>query len=198
MNFAVFASGFGGNLQAIINAVKRRQIRADLKLVLSDRADAYALKRAQKANVPTVFIDPKNFKDRESFDRVVVAILKREKIDFVVLAGFMRILSPYFIKTFPNKILNIHPSLLPAFKGARAIHDAFDYGVKATGVTVHFVDEAVDNGAIILQESILIKPTDTLKSLEKKIHSVEHKLYPKAIDLFARGKLRVRGRKEKN
>ena len=193
MNFAVFASGFGGNLQAIINAVKRRQIRADLKLVLSDRADAYALKRAQKANVPTVFIDPKNFKDRESFDRVVVAILKREKIDFVVLAGFMRILSPYFIKTFPNKILNIHPSLLPAFKGARAIQDAFDYGVKATGVTVHFVDEEVDHGAVILQEAVPVSAQDTLDSLEAKIHKVEHRIYPKAIDLFASGKLKIEG-----
>ena len=115
MNFAVFASGFGGNLQAIINAVNRGKIRARLTLVLSDRKEAFALKRAQKAKIPSVFVDPKNFKDREAFDRVVVETLRREKIDFVVLAGFMRILSPFFIKSYRNKIINVHPSLLPSF-----------------------------------------------------------------------------------
>lgn len=194
MNFAVLASGNGSNLQAIIQAVRSKKIRANLALVVSDRADAFALERARKAKIPTAVLNPKNFPDRESFDRMLVEQLFASKIDFVVLAGFMRILSPYFIKSFPNKILNIHPALLPAFKGAHAIKDAFDYGVKTTGVTVHFVDEKVDHGAIIAQEAVNILPKDTLVKLERRIHSVEHRLYPKVIALFAAGKLAVRGR----
>lgn len=189
MKFAVFVSGNGSNLQAIINAVKQKKIKADLTLVVSDRAQAYALTRAQKAGIESVIIDPKSFPDRESFDREAVRRLQERGVDFVVLAGFMRILSPYFIQSYENKILNIHPALLPAFKGAHAIKDAFEYGVKTTGVTIHLVDEKVDNGPIIMQEAICVTPRDTLASLEKKIHAVEHKLYPKAIDLFARGRV---------
>ncbi len=194
MNFAVLASGNGSNLQAIIQAVRSKKIKAKLALVVSDRADAFALERARKAKIPTAVLNPKNFPDRESFDRMLVEQLFASKIDFVVLAGFMRILSPYFIQSFPHKILNIHPALLPAFKGAHAIKDAFDYGVKTTGVTVHFVDEQVDHGAIIAQEAVSILPKDTLAKLERRIHSVEHRLYPKAVALFAAGKLAVRGR----
>ena len=189
MNFAVLASGKGSNLQAIINAVKLRKIKADLKLVISDKAEAFALKRAQKAKIPVVFVDPKKYDDRVSFDRAVVAHLKAAKVDFVVLAGFMRILSPYFIQQYPMKILNVHPALLPGFPGAHAIGDAFDYGVKVTGVTIHFVDEKIDHGPIIMQEIVRVEKRDTLKSLEAKIHRAEHALYPKVIDLFARGKL---------
>lgn len=194
MNFAVLASGNGSNLQAIIQAVRSKKIKANLALVVSDRADAFALERARKAKIPTAVLNPKNFPDRESFDRMLVEQLFASKIDFVVLAGFMRILSPFFIKSFPNKILNIHPALLPAFKGAHAIKDAFEYGAKTTGVTVHFVDEQVDHGAIIAQEAVNILPKDTLEKLERRIHSVEHRLYPKAVALFAAGKLTVRGR----
>lgn len=194
MNFAVLASGNGSNLQAIIGAVRSKKIKAKLALVVSDRADAFALERARKAKIPTAVLNPKNFPDRESFDRMLVEQLFASKIDFVVLAGFMRILSPYFIQSFPQKILNIHPALLPAFKGAHAIKDAFEYGVKTTGVTVHFVDEQVDHGAIIAQEAVKILPKDTLVKLERRIHSVEHRLYPKVVALFAAGKLTVRGR----
>ena len=195
MNFAVFASGNGSNLQAIIDACRKKKIRATLGLVLSDKADAYALTRARKAKVPcVVHIDPKGFRSREDFDAAAIALLKRAKIDFIVLAGFMRILSPVFIRTFKNRILNIHPALLPAFKGGHAIKDALAHGVKVTGVTVHFVDEEVDHGAIILQEAVEIRAKDTAQTLAMRIHKVEHRLYPKAIDLFARGKLRVAGR----
>ena len=195
MTFAVFVSGFGSNLQAIIDAVKKKQIKADLSLVVSDNPQSYALKRAFKAKIKTVIVNPKDFFNKETCDGAIIACLKREKIDFIVLAGYMRILSPLFIKNYKNYILNIHPALLPAFKGAHAIKDAFDFGVKVTGVTVHFVDEKVDHGAIIFQEAILVKPADTLASLEKRIHSMEHRLYPKAIDLFARKKIKVSGRK---
>lgn len=194
MNFAVLASGNGSNLQAIIQAVRSKRIKANLALVVSDRADAFALERARKAKIPNAVLNPKNFPDRESFDRMLVEQLNASKIDFVVLAGFMRILSPLFIQSFSQKILNIHPSLLPAFKGAHAIKDAFDYGVKTTGVTVHFVDEKVDHGAIIAQEAVQILAKDTLVKLERKIHSVEHRLYPKVVALFAAGKLALRGR----
>ena len=194
MNFAVLASGNGSNLQAIITALKAKKIKANLVVVISDRADAFALVRARKAKIPTAVINPKDFSDRESFDRVLVDQLKRSSVDFVVLAGFMRILSGHVIKSYPNKILNIHPALLPAFKGAHAIKDAFEYGAKMTGVTVHFVDEQVDHGAIICQEPVKILPKDTLKKLEQRIHTIEHKVYPKMIGLFSAGKLKVRGR----
>ncbi len=194
MNFAVFASGNGGNLQAIISAVRARKVRAALRLVVSDRADAYALVRARKAKVPTLCLDPKNFETREAFDREVLVHLKERRIDFIVLAGYMRLFSRPFTRSYPNKILNIHPALLPAFKGTRGIRDAFQYGVKVTGATVHFVVEAMDAGAIILQEAVAVSPKDTESSLARKIHRVEHRIYPRAIDLFARGKIKLTGR----
>jgi phosphoribosylglycinamide formyltransferase 1 len=195
MNFAVLASGHGGNLQAIIKAVRNGKIQADLKVVISDKKDAYALKRAYRAQIPAVYINPKDFNNRESFDRQIVAQLRKFKIDFVVLAGYMRLLSGFFLRQYPDKILNIHPSLLPAFKGLHGIRDAFEYGVCLTGPTVHFVIDEVDSGMIILQEPVRVQSQDTLEDLEKKIHQAEHRIYPKAIDLFARGKLKIVGRK---
>src|SRR3989338_7330633 len=191
MNFAVFASGNGGNLQAIISALRAKKVRAALRLVVSDRADAYALVRARKAKVPTLCLNPKEFATREAFDREVLAHLKERHIDFIVLAGYMRLFSSHFIRSYPNKILNIHPALLPAFKGTHGIRDAFQYGVKVTGVTVHFVVEEMDAGAVILQEAVAVSSKDTEASLARKIHRVEHRIYPKAIDLFARGKLKL-------
>ncbi len=195
MNFAVFVSGNGSNLQALINAARKGKIKATLKVVFSDKADAFALERARKAKVPcAAHLSPKDFSSREDFDRAVVRLLKREKVDFVVLAGYMRILSPGFIRAFKNRVLNIHPALLPSFKGAHAIRDAFIYGAKMTGVTVHIVDEEVDHGPIIAQAAVEIRPSDTLASLEAKIHKIEHRIYPQVVDLFAKGKVKVEGR----
>ena len=194
LNFAVFASGHGGNLQAIINALKQKKIKAKLSLVVSDRADAFALQRARKAKISTLHLNPKDFASRELFDRAVIAHLKTHDIDFVVLAGFMRLFSGHFIAAYRHKIINIHPALLPAFKGMHGIRDAFEYGVKVSGVTVHFVNEGMDSGAIIAQEVVAIRPKDTLKTFEARIHQAEHKLYPKIIDLFSRGKIRHRFR----
>lgn len=195
MNFAVFASGNGTNLQAIMDACRKKKIAGTLKMVFSDKPDAGALDRARKAGVPCIaWIEAKAHKSREDFDRAVIRLLKAEQIDFVVLAGFMRILSPVFIRAYKNRILNIHPALLPAFKGAHAIRDSFDYGVKVAGVTVHIVDEEMDHGPIILQAAVELKPEDSLGSFEAKIHAIEHKLYPQAVDLFARGKIRIAGR----
>jgi phosphoribosylglycinamide formyltransferase-1 len=195
MNFAVLASGNGSNLQAIIEAGKKGKIKGTLQLVLSDKADAYALTRAEKAGIRTVVIDPKDFASREAFDEAVVKALKKENIQLVVLAGFMRILSPAFIKAFKDRIINVHPALLPAFKGGHAIKDALEYGARVTGVTVHFVDEEVDHGAIIAQAPVEIAPNDNMDALAQRIHKVEHELYPKVIDLFLKGKLKISGRK---
>jgi len=190
--FAVFASGQGSNLQAIIDALKKKKIKALLAVVISDNKNAFALTRALKAGIPTVVFDPKAFNSRAVMDKAIVKELKVFNVDFVVLAGYMRILSPDFVKVFRHKILNIHPALLPSFKGAHAIKDAFDAGAASTGVTVHFVDEQVDHGPIIAQDALQIKKTDTLKTLEARIHKLEHKIYPKVVDLFARGRVRLR------
>lgn len=197
MNIAVFASGRGTNLQAIIDAVKRGRIKANLALVVSDNKNAYALKRAGRAKIKTLVIDARNFKTRQDFDQEVSRHLEQERIDLIILAGFMRILSPWFVSKYKNRILNIHPALLPSFKGAHAIQDAFNCGVKITGVTVHFVDKLTDHGPIILQGELKLKEADTLKSLEARIHKLEHKLYPEAIRLFTQGRIKIKGRRVK-
>ena len=195
MKFAVFASGNGSNLQAIIDAVKKGDIKAELVLVFSNKRDARALKRAQEAGIKTFCLVPKDYVSRQSFERDLLIHLKEEGIDFIVLAGYMLLLTPFFIKSYSKKILNVHPSLLPSFKGVNGIKDAVTYGAKVTGVTVHFVDDKMDHGPIILQEAFKIAEGDTLETLAEKIHHVEHKLYPKAIALFADGRLKIRGRK---
>ena len=189
MKFAVFASGNGGNLQAIIDAVRNKKIKAQLSLVFSDKPHSLALTRAQKAKIETSHLSPHDYASRKEFDQAILHILKEHHIDFIVLAGYMRLLSVHFIESYHNKILNIHPSLLPAFKGAHGIRDAYAAGVKVTGVTVHFVVEEMDGGKIIAQVPVGIDPHDTLEILQDKIHKAEHKLYPIVIDLFARGKV---------
>ena len=195
MKFAVFVSGNGSNLQAIIDAIKAGDITAELALVVADKKKAYALKRAEEAGIETMVFRPKDYTNKQSVDRDIVINLKQKKIDFIVLAGYMRMLTPFFVKKYHRKIINIHPSLLPSFKGLRAIKDTFTYGAKVTGATVHFVDDMMDHGPIIMQESLEIQESDTLASLEEKIHKVEHKIYPKAIQLFVEGRLKIKGRK---
>jgi len=197
MKFAVFVSGNGSNLQAIIDAVTSGAIKAELALVFSDNRKAYALERAKKAKIETLCLLRKDYATPQSYERDIVIHLKEVGIDFMVFAGFMKVMSPFFIKSFPNKILNVHPSLLPAFKGARGIKDSFTYGVKVAGVTVHFVDDKMDHGAIILQQAFRMNPKETLKTLEERVHKVEHQILPKAIALYADGRLKVTGRKVK-
>ena len=193
MKFTVFISGSGTNLQAIIDAVKAGAITAELSLVVSDREDAFGLQRAESSGIKTMVFNPKNYTNPQSVDRDIVAHLKQQEIDFIVLAGYMRLLTEFFVKEFPKKILNIHPALLPSFKGIHGIKDAFTYGVKVTGVTVHFVDEKMDHGPIIMQEAVSVEEHDTLESLEEKIHAVEHRIYPKAIQLFVEERLKIVG-----
>jgi len=194
MNIAILASGNGSNFEAIAKAVKRGYIKASIKVLITDKRNAFVRERTKRNNIKDIFVDPKKFKSRTAFDKEIVRILKTEKINLIVLAGFMRILSTDFVKKFQNHIINIHPALLPAFRGERAIERALKYGCKVTGVTVHFIDEKVDNGPVILQEAVKIKKGETLKSLEERVHKLEHKLYPLAIKLFTEKRLKIKNR----
>ncbi len=193
---AVLASGRGSNLEAILEAEKRGDLSSGrVVLVLSDCADAPVLEKAKKAGVKALFIDPKNHSSRESYDQALVDVLKAAQVDLVVLAGFMRLVSPLFVRSFPMQILNIHPSLLPSFPGTDGIEQALAHGAKVTGCTVHFVDEGLDSGPIVLQEAVPVIQRDTVHTLRSRVQAVEHRLYPTAIDLFCRGMLKVEGRR---
>jgi len=181
---AVFCSGNGSNFEAIAEAVRQKKLRAELALFVCDNPKAYAVKRAVKYDVPAVVLSPRLFGSREDYEKFILKILKNQKVDLVILAGFMRILTPHFIRAYRNKILNIHPSLLPAFKGAHAIRDAFHAGVNETGVSVHGVTEKLDSGPMLAQKKVKILKSDTLKSLERRIHKAEHVLYPKTIQEY--------------
>jgi len=187
MNIAIFASGNGSNFQAIADAIKKGELNANLALLVCDKEGAFVLERAKKENVKSVLVKRGDFETKEDFEREIIKHCKAENIDLIVMAGFMRLLTPIIINEYRNKIINIHPALLPKFKGAHAIKDAFNAKVKTTGVTVHFVDEEMDHGPVILQESLNIEEQDSLESLEAKIHKIEHKLYPRAIKLFIEG-----------
>jgi len=195
INIGVMASGRGTNLQAIIEAVEEGRIEGKISIVISDNPDAYALKRAEQNNTETQYINFKEYKSREDYDKKVVKCLKEKEVDLVVLAGYMRILSPYFIKVYKNKIMNIHPALLPSFPGLRAQKKAIECGVKISGCTVHFVDEGVDSGPIILQKAVEVRDDDTEESLAERILQEEHQIYPQAIQLFSQGRLIIKGRK---
>jgi len=192
---AVFASGFGSNLQALIDFNKKSDLGGDISLTFSNNGDAFALKRAKKHNIKTVFIDPGEYPNREEFEEDILKVLDECKIDLIVLAGYMFLLTPLLINTYKDRILNIHPALLPSFKGTHGIKDAYDYGVKISGVTVHFVDEELDNGPIIMQVPVFIDKKDSLERFEEKIHEVEHKIYPQAVKLFCQDRLSINGNK---
>ena len=190
----VLCSGQGTNLQAIINAVRAGRLRARIGVVISDRTEAFALVRAKRAGLASLYVDPRRFSNRDEFDRALAELLKARGVELVCLAGFMRLLSPRFVRAFRNRILNIHPALLPAFPGAHAVRDAMAWGAKVTGVTVHLVDEEVDHGPIVLQESLAISPRDTEAQVLSRLHRIEHRLYPEAVRLMLEGRVRVEGR----
>lgn len=187
----VLCSGQGTNLQAILDAAKRGKLKARVAVVLSDKQGTKALARARRAGVATEVIEPALFSSRSAFDKELIKRLQAHRVRLVCLAGFMRVLSPVFIRAYRNRILNVHPALLPAFPGAHAVRDALTAGVKITGVTVHWVDEKVDHGPVILQEAVRILPGDTERVLLKRVHRIEHKLYPEAIRLVLLGRVRV-------
>jgi phosphoribosylglycinamide formyltransferase-1 len=195
LRLGVLASGRGSNLQAILEACARPGFPARVVVVISDRERAQALERARAAGVEALFVNPKDFADREAFDLALVRQLHARRVDLVCQAGFMRILSPAYVRAFAGRALNIHPSLLPAFPGLHAQRQALEHGVKVAGATVHFVEEGVDSGPIVLQASVPVHADDTEESLSARILAEEHRLYPEAIRLFAEGRLAIVGRR---
>jgi phosphoribosylglycinamide formyltransferase 1 len=196
LRVGVLASGRGSNLQALLDASSRPDYPAEVVLVISDRERAAALDRARAAGVEALFVNPKDFGDRESFDLVLVRELAARRVGLVCNAGYMRILSPAYCRAFARRAMNIHPSLLPAFPGLHAQRQALEHGAKVAGATVHFVDDGpVDTGPIILQSSVPVLPNDTEESLSARILVEEHRLYPEAVRLFAEGRLEVVGRR---
>jgi phosphoribosylglycinamide formyltransferase-1 len=191
----VLISGSGTNLQSIIDAVEAKKLDAQIQLVLSNKADAYGLVRAQNHGIPTEVLEHKGFPSREAYDQTVVDLLRGRGVELVVLAGFMRLLSPVFVKAYSNRIMNIHPALLPAFPGLQGQKKAVEHGVRFSGCTVHFVNEECDEGPIIIQAVVPVFPDDTDETLAARILAQEHRIYPRAIQLYAEGRLHIVGRK---
>ena len=191
----VLISGSGTNLQSIIDAIEAKKLDAKVEVVLSNKADAYGLARAQNHGIRTEVLDHKAFASREAYDQAVVDLLRGRGVELVVLAGFMRLLSPVFIKAYSNRIMNIHPALLPSFPGLHVQKKALDHGVRFAGCTVHFVNEDCDEGPIIIQAVVPVFPDESEEQLAARILKQEHRIYPRAIQLYAEGRLHVVGRR---
>jgi phosphoribosylglycinamide formyltransferase-1 len=191
----ILISGSGTNLQAIVDAIQQGELAATIKVVISNRAEAYGLERARTHGISTLILSHKDFSSREAFEVVLVQTLQAHGVELVVLAGFMRVLSPFFIRAFPQRIMNIHPSLLPAFPGTHAQKQALERGVRIAGATVHFVDEETDHGPIIIQAAVPVYPDDTEEVLSSRILTQEHHIYPQAIQLYAENRLQIQGTK---
>jgi phosphoribosylglycinamide formyltransferase-1 len=194
VRLGVLASGRGSNLQAIIDAIEKRSLEAAVAVVISNKADVSALERARRHGVPAIFLDPKATPGREQYDTLLLERLREHDAELIVLAGYMKIVTRVLLDAYPNRIMNIHPSLLPAFPGLTAQKQALDWGVKFAGCTVHFVTEGVDAGPIIRQAGVPVFESDTEETLSARILSEEHRIYTEAIQLFAEGRLSVEGR----
>ena len=195
LGLGVLASGRGSNLQAILEACARPGFPARVVVVVADRERAPALEHARQHRVPAIWLNPKDFGDRAAYDEALRRLLDEHRVGLVCLAGFMRILTPGLVRAYAGRIVNVHPSLLPAFPGLAAQRQALEHGVRVAGATVHFVDDGVDTGPIILQASVPVHPDDTEETLSARILLEEHRLYPEAIRLFAEGRLTIAGRK---
>ena len=195
IKLGVLLSGSGTNLQAIIDAIQAGTLDATIELVVSSRPSAYGLKRAEAAGLQTLTLSKETYEDSFVADMVIATELKRYNVDYVVMAGYMRKVGVPILNTFPNRVLNLHPALLPSFRGAHAIQDAFEYGVKVTGVTVHLANADYDRGPIIAQRPVVVEEGWTVDQLEEAIHQVEHQLYPEVLQLFAQDKVHVEGQK---
>ena len=193
--FGVLISGSGTNLQSILDACAAGEIAGEVAVVISNRGEAFGLERARDAGVHALHVDPKAFPDAAAYNHAVREALDAHEVDYVVMAGYMKLLGAEVLEAYPMRVLNIHPALLPSFPGAHGIRDAFEYGVKVTGVTVHFANEAFDEGPIVAQEAVPIMEDDTPDTLEARIHTVEHRLYPAALAAVADGRVVVEGRK---
>jgi phosphoribosylglycinamide formyltransferase-1 len=195
LRVGVHASGRGSNLQAILDSATHADYPARVAVVISDRERAAALERAAAAGVPAVFLNPKDYADRDAYDAALVDTLRAHAVGLVCLAGFMRILSPAFVRAFEGRVLNVHPSLLPAFPGLYPHRQVLEHGVRVSGATVHFVETGVDTGPIVLQAAVPVEEGDTEATLAARILVEEHRLYPAAVRLFAEGRLEIRGRR---
>ncbi len=195
LSLAILLSGNGSNFQAIVDSIDKGQLKAAIKIVISNNKNAFGLKRAKKHNIKNLCIDHKNFADRESYDQRLIEIIEQEKVDFIVLAGFMRILGSNFVRHFPNKIINIHPSLLPKYPGLNTHKKVLENKDKEHGVTVHLVDEGLDSGPIIGFMKINVEDEEKENDLENKIHKIEHYIYPKILSEFQEGKITTAGNK---
>lgn len=186
MRFAVFASGNGSNFEAIVRAVENKEISATLVCLFSDKINAYVIERAKKKKIPYMVIEKEKQETKESYEKKIIEYLEEKSIDFIVLAGYMKILGHVLLEKYPKKIINLHPSLLPSFPGKQGIHDAFYSKEKETGITIHLVDQGIDTGPIIFQHAISIARHETLSSLETRIHELEHQYYPIVIEKYIR------------
>lgn len=195
---AIFASGSGTNFQAIVDAVKKGDIQAEVALLVCDRPQAKVIERAMREHVPIFVFNPKQYETKQQFEREILQQLQQKEIDLVVLAGYMRLIGPTLLQAYPNRIVNIHPSLLPAFPGKDAIGQAYRYGVKVTGVTVHYVDEGMDTGPIMAQRALYIDDGEPLESVERRIHEIEHVLYPQVIQQLLTEKGSTKNEKTSN
>ncbi|MDP3113075.1 MAG: phosphoribosylglycinamide formyltransferase [Thermodesulfovibrionales bacterium] len=193
----VLASGRGSNFQAIIDAIEKGNLKASIELLITDNPSAFAIERARKHNIKYLFINPREFAAKDVFFSRIADELKAKGVELVILAGFMRIVRKPLIAAFPGRIMNIHPALLPAFPGLHGQKQALDYGVKISGCTVHFVDEGMDTGPVIIQAAVPVLPDDTEDTLSERILGFEHRIYPEAVRLFAEGRIEIDGRKVK-
>ena len=191
LKIGVLVSGSGTNLQAFIDAIAAKELDAEIVLVVSSRPDAYGIERAKEANIPVLVLNKGVYADPKAADARIVAALREAGAEYVFMAGYMRMVTPVMLDAFPNRVVNLHPALLPSFKGAHGIQDAFDAGVKYTGVTVHFANAEYDKGPIIAQEPVAVLESDTVEALEERIHTVEHRLYPATAQLIAQGRVQV-------
>ena len=191
IKLGVLLSGSGTNLQAIIDRIAEGTLDATIELVISSRASAYGLKRAEAAGIQTMTLSKELYADPMAADEVIATMLRRAGVDYVIMAGYMRMVHEPILAAFPNRVVNLHPALLPSFKGAHAIQDAYDYGVKVTGVTVHFADDKYDCGPIIAQQALAVEEGWTVDEREAHIHEIEHVLYPDTIQLLAEGRVHV-------
>jgi phosphoribosylglycinamide formyltransferase-1 len=194
LKLGVLASGRGSNFQSIIDEIEAGSLNASINLLITDNPDAYAIERAKKQSIKYLYLNPHDFKSKNDFyTRIAEELVKRD-VDLVILAGFMRIVGKPLIEAFPNRIMNIHPALLPAFPGLHSQKQAVDYGVRVSGCTVHFVDEGMDTGPIIIQAAVVVSPHDTEDTLSDRILRLEHKIFPYAIRLYSEGRLYFDGR----
>ena len=195
LKLGVLISGNGSNLQSIVDHIEEGSLKAIIKIVISNNPEAYGITRAKKHGIPVVVLRNGDFQNKAAFDLELIRILKNNCVDLVILAGFMRIITPALLNAFPHKIMNIHPALLPSFPGIHGQKQALDYGVKLSGCTVHFVDEGVDTGPIIIQSAVQVFDDDTEDTLAARILKEEHRIYSQAIQLFAESKIEIKGRK---